>query len=141
MNGTKAELVRSWLIKARRDLLSAHELATAETSLLDTAAYHCQQAAEKVVKGFLVFHDVRFEKSHDIVLLVMQANDIDPEFTNLLDAARLLTPLAVEYRYPGDYLEPEFHEYQEASEAAHKLYSFVLSKLPQTTYPETDKEV
>ncbi|MDD2499625.1 MAG: HEPN domain-containing protein [Geobacter sp.] len=135
MSGTKEELVRSWLIKARRDLLSAHELATAETSLLDTAAYHCQQASEKVIKGFLVFHNIRFEKSHDIVLLVTQASDIDPEFSNFLDTARLLTPLAVEYRYPGDYLEPELHEYQEASEAAHKLYSFVLSRLPEATHP------
>ena len=135
MNGTKEELVRSWLIKARRDLLSAQELAAAETSLLDTAAYHCQQASEKVIKGFLVFHNVRFEKSHDIVLLVTQASDIDPEFSDCLDAARLLTPLAVEYRYPGDYLEPELHEYQEASEAAHKLYSFVVSRLPEATHP------
>ena len=135
MNGTKEELVKSWLIKAKRDLLSAHELATAETSLLDTAAYHCQQAAEKAIKGFLIFHDVRFGKSHDIVLLVTQASDINPAFTNLLDTARLLTPLAVEYRYPGDYLEPELHEYQEASEAAHTLYNFVLSKLPGTTHP------
>lgn len=141
MSGTKEELVKSWLIKAKRDLLASHELATAKARLLDTAAYHCQQAAEKAVKGFLVFCDVRFEKSHDIVLLVTQAADIDPEFSNFLDAARLLTPLAIEYRYPGDYLEPELHEYQEASEAAHKLYSFVLNKLPITTHPESDKEV
>ena len=135
MSGTKEELVRSWLIKARRDLLSAHELATAETSLLDTAAYHCQQASEKVIKGFLVFHNIRFEKSHDIVLLVTQASDIDPEFSNFLDTARLLTPLAVEYRYPGDYLEPELHEYQEASEVTTKLLNFVMSRLPETTHP------
>lgn len=135
MNGTKDELVRNWLIKAKRDLLSAHELASAETHLLDTAAYHCQQAAEKVIKGFLVFHDVRFSKSHDTVLLVTQASDIVPEFSGFLDAARLLTPLAVEYRYPGDYLEPELHEYQEASEASTKLFNFVLSRLPNTTHP------
>jgi HEPN domain-containing protein len=53
MSGTKEELVKSWFIKAYRDLLSAHELASAEMPLLDTAAYHCQQAAEKVIKGFL----------------------------------------------------------------------------------------
>jgi HEPN domain-containing protein len=57
MSGTREELVRSWLIKANRDLLSAHELASARTPLLDTAAYHCQQAAEKAVKDFLLFND------------------------------------------------------------------------------------
>lgn len=137
MNDTKEQLVKNWLIKAYRDLLSARELANGTDPLLDTAAYH----AEKAVKGYLLYHDTRFEKSHDVELLVSQAACIDPDFETCIEAARLLTPLAVEYRYPGDYLEPELHEYQEASEAAHTLYAFVLSKLPQATHPETDKEV
>jgi HEPN domain-containing protein len=135
MSGAKEELVRSWLIKSHRDLLSAHELASAETPLLDTAAYHCQQAAEKAIKGYLLYHDIRFEKSHDIVLLISQAVDIDPSFSSFFEAARLLTPLAVEFRYPGDYVEPELEEFQEAYESAQTLYSFVVAKLPEATCP------
>lgn len=135
MSGTREELVRSWLIKAHRDLLSAHELASADIPLLDTAAYHCQQAAEKAVKGYLLYHDVRFEKSHDIVLLISQAVDIDPTFSGFFEAARLLTPLAVEFRYPGDYVEPELEEFQEAYKSANTLYSFVLARLPEISHP------
>lgn len=135
MSGTKEELVRSWLIKANRDLLSVRELAEGETPLLDTAAYHCQQAAEKAVKGYLLYHDVRFEKSHDIELLVSQALTIDSTFADCIEAARLLTPLAVEYRYPGDYVEPEPEEFQEAYTAAQFLYAFVLGRLPLETHP------
>jgi HEPN domain-containing protein len=135
MNGTKEELTRSWLIKASRDLLSARELADAAIPLLDTAAYHCQQAAEKAVKAFLLFHDIRFEKSHDIELLVSQATDVDPVWASCLEAARLLTPLAVEYRYPGDYVEPEPEEFREAFEAASGLFAFVVGKLPADTHP------
>ena len=135
MSGTKEELVKSWFIKAHRDLLSAHELASAEQPLLDTAAYHCQQAAEKAVKDFLLFHNVRFEKSHDIVLLVWQAIDVDPSFSALIETARLLTPLAVEYRYPGDFVEPEPEEFQEAYSAAQTFFAFVLEKLPIETHP------
>jgi hypothetical protein len=61
MNGIKEELTRGWLIKANRDLLSARQLAEGELPLLDTAAYHCQQAAEKAIKGFLLYHDIRFD--------------------------------------------------------------------------------
>ncbi len=43
MSGAKEELTRNWLVKAKRDLLSAFELAEADFPLLDTAAYHCQQ--------------------------------------------------------------------------------------------------
>jgi len=135
MSGTKEELTRSWLIKASRDLLSARELAEARTPLLDTAAYHCQQAAEKAVKAFLLFHDTRFEKSHDIELLVSQAADVDPAWTDWIEAARLLTPLAVEYRYPGEFVEPEPDEFWEAFEAANNLYAFVLGRLPKETHP------
>lgn len=135
MNGAREELVRSWLIKAHRDLLSAHELASATAPLLDTAAYHCQQAAEKAVKGYLLYHDIRFEKSHDIVLLISQAVDIDPLFSGFFEAARLLTPLAVEFRYPGDYVEPEQEEFQEAYESAQALYSFVVARLPEAAHP------
>jgi HEPN domain-containing protein len=138
MNGTREELVRSWLVKAHRDILSAHELASAETPLLDTAAYHCQQAAEKAVKGYLLFHDVRFEKSHDIVLLVSQATDVDPSFSCLIEIASLLTPLAVEFRYPGDYVEPELEEFQEAYLAAQTFYAFVLDRLPIEAHPSTN---
>lgn len=135
MSDTKEELTRSWLIKANRDLLSASELAGGATPLLDTAAYHCQQAAEKAAKGYLLYHDVRFEKSHDIELLVTQAMDVDPAWVDCLEAARLLTPLAVEYRYPGDFVEPEPEEFRAAFEAAQSLYAFALAKLPVETHP------
>jgi HEPN domain-containing protein len=45
----KHELVRSWLVKAARDLASASRLAAGPEPYLDTAIYHCQQAAEKAV--------------------------------------------------------------------------------------------
>jgi len=50
----RQQVVRSWLIKAQRDLASARTLASAKELLLDTAIYHCQQAGEKAVKAFLV---------------------------------------------------------------------------------------
>jgi len=58
--------VRSWLTKAERDLASARVLMGSTPPLLDTAVYHCQQAAEKAVKGYLVFCDQEFERVHDI---------------------------------------------------------------------------
>lgn len=135
MNGAKYELTRSWLVKAKRDLLSAEELAGADTPLLDTAAYHCQQAAEKAIKGYLLFHDVRFEKTHDIEVLISQACEVDTSFCICVEAARILTPLAVEFRYPGDYVEPDADEYREAFGATVKVFQFVLQKLPAVVQP------
>jgi HEPN domain len=36
---------------------------------LDTAVYHCQQAAEKALKAFLTARDIAFEKTHNLVAL------------------------------------------------------------------------
>ena len=64
MSEAKRQLVQSWLTKAQHDLALAHVLAASDLPLLYTAIYHCQQAAEKAVKGFLVFCDQEFERVH-----------------------------------------------------------------------------
>ena len=66
----KLELVRNWLTIAYHDLAAAKKLSTGSDPYFDVAVYHCQQAAEKAVKGFLVFHDQPFEKTHDIGVLI-----------------------------------------------------------------------
>ena len=53
MDDTKREWVRSWLTKAHSDLRSACALMALAEPATDTAIYHCQQAAEKSLKGYL----------------------------------------------------------------------------------------
>ncbi|HQU37853.1 MAG TPA: HEPN domain-containing protein [Anaerolineales bacterium] len=117
-------------MKARRDLLSAKKLARGKDSYLDTAIYHCQQTAEKVIKGWLVYHDLSFEKTHDLRLLVTLASEVEPKFTSWFDVAEQVSPYATAYRYPGETLEPTENEYQKAYKAASEFYQFVCSLLP-----------
>jgi len=74
-------LVQTWLVKAQHDLASARKLSAGPDPYLDVAIYHCQQAAEKAVKGFLVFHDQPFEKTHDVEVLVELARRYEPAFS------------------------------------------------------------
>ena len=131
----KLELVQSWLIKAQHDLAAARKLSTEPDPYLDVAIYHCQQAAEKAIKGFLVFHDQPFEKTHDIQVLITLALRHEAGFSNWLEAAVRLTPYATEFRYPSDLLEPDLDEFEQALEAASGLYNFTLSLLPPDLYP------
>jgi HEPN domain-containing protein len=55
----------------------------------DTGVYHCQQCAEKAVKGFLLFHDVVFQKTHDVQKLVEEATLIDNEFLTLVSTGAI----------------------------------------------------
>lgn len=135
MAEAKGEIVRQWLTRAERDLGSAERLATGPTPYLDTASYHCQQAGEKAVKGFLAFALHELEKTHDVERLVKLAEAYEPTFQHHRSAARLLTPYATRFRYTGEALEPSLDEFNEAFEAAKGLYCFVLSLLPEEVHP------
>ena len=46
MSDELIKITQQWLKKARNDLKSADKLSSGTEPLLDTAIYHCQQAAE-----------------------------------------------------------------------------------------------
>ena len=135
MDNAKEELVRSWLKKAKHDIEAAQQLATSSQPLLDVAIYHCQQAAEKAVKGFLVHHDQEFEKTHDIVDLLETAIPFDAQLSSWLEAGERLTPYVSLFRYPGAIMEPDSEEFDEALKLANELYHFILTLLPKETHP------
>ncbi|MBN1935395.1 MAG: HEPN domain-containing protein [Anaerolineae bacterium] len=135
MSEAKCQLVQSWLIKAQHDLASAHVLTVSEPPLLDTAVYHCQQAAEKAVKGFLVFCDQEFERIHDVQVLIQAAIPYAEAFAAWQEAGQRLTPFATLFRYPGLVVEPSPAQFVQAIAIAEGLYNLVLSLLPDNMRP------
>jgi HEPN domain-containing protein len=128
---------KAWMIKAWRDLETARRAATGEPPFYDVAVYHCQQAAEKAVKAFLVHHGKPYEKTHDIEVLIDLAGEVDSGFNKLADAADALTPYATRFRYPNATfaVEPQPVEYAEAEQHAQAVYDFVLNLLPKEQQP------
>ncbi len=47
------EIARQWLAKAMNDLLNADNNLKSEVIPFDTVCFHCQQAAEKLLKAYL----------------------------------------------------------------------------------------
>lgn len=124
------EEVQEWLTRAERDLLAAERLLQPPTILGEGAAYHAQQAAEKALKGFLTAHGIQFTLTHDVSRLVLQCQAVTAEFGGLTDAAEILTPYAVRFRYPGGPLEPSLPETQRALQLATEIVQFVHRQLP-----------
>lgn len=93
-----------WLERARLDVHDARALYEASPSSYDNVGFLCQQATEKVIKAFLVAHDVDFPKTHDIrTLLVGYVAAIDGGLAVEARFADRLTPYAVAGRYPGGF--------------------------------------
>lgn len=120
-----------WLAKANSDLISAKKLVTGVSPCLDTAVFHCQQAAEKALKAYLTFVNSPFQKTHDLDLLVRQCKKHDDTFCQLEDAADILTPYAIVFRYPGEDPEPTKQEAQVAVNLAKRIVRFVIDKMPK----------
>lgn len=137
MDETHRELLRSWITKAASDLRTAGILGSTEDAPLDTAIYHCQQAAEKAVKAFLVLKEISPEKTHDIRKLSVAAAVYEPRFSEFINMAAILTPYAWEFRYPDDLADtyPSREEFDQALEYAQAIYDFVLSLLPAEAHP------
>ncbi len=137
MDDARREMVRAWLIKARNDLDAARQLGSHPEGHLDTAIYHCQQAAEKAVKGFLAFNDHRPVRTHDMEPLVVLACGYETGFATWKPAAAMLTPYATAYRYPDEsaVLEPSREEFEAALKLAGDFVAFVSSRLPPEVHP------
>jgi HEPN domain-containing protein len=67
--GTRAmsvNVVQEWLRRVEKDLTMARKGCEGDDAVPDQAAYHVQQAAEKLTKAALVAHEVRPQKGHKI---------------------------------------------------------------------------
>lgn len=129
MTKTRSDLVLAWCEKGRRDFI------TAENSLLDVkeifpdiVCFHAQQAAEKYLKGYLVFLEKEFPKTHALEDLVLLASRDDPMSSSLFTIASELSPYAVEIRYP-DSLSPSVEDARAAVDAAGAIRNYVLEKI------------
>lgn len=130
MRKDKIDLVQGWLEKAQRDLYVALRELSSSKPLTDITCFHAQQAAEKYLKAYLVWVEIDFPKTHVLEQLVLLAGQKDPEFLMLKDEVSLLTPYAVETRYP-EFEEPSLEDAKEAVQVAEKVRDFVLQKLPK----------
>lgn len=111
MNADELEIRRReaarWLAIAEEDLRVSRGCLKLEIPAPGSAAYHCQQAAEKVVKGLLVIAGAAFSRTHDMDELVDLALADYPDQKSALEAVRRLTLWGIAYRYPGPEDVPE----------------------------------
>lgn len=69
---------QAWLRKAEHDRLAIHSILEADKIPWDVVCFHCQQAAEKLMKGLLVYHGIQPTRTHDLVALLHECKSHDP---------------------------------------------------------------
>jgi HEPN domain-containing protein len=125
------DLVKAWFAKASSDMRSAEIiLATGMDDLpADMVCFHCQQAAEKYLKGFLTSRETEYPLTHSLKALVEKAMGLDNTFAIILEKAESLTPYAVTIKYPDDFRMPSREEAESAFAIASEIKNFVLQRV------------
>jgi len=129
----KEEFTREWIRKAESDFKTAEHLLQGGPDFAEGTAFHSQQAAEKYLKAFLVWHQIEFQKTHDIEALLRLAGKVDDKIPEILGDTVILTPYGVDYRYPGEYPEVTIADAKRALRLADCVRAEVRGRLPHHT--------
>lgn len=125
----KIRFTREWLTSAS-DYLAGVSRLLQDPPLTALAAFHCQQSVEKALKGYLMWHDTPFRKTHNLLELVEQCSLHDETFDQLKNVAESLNPYATEARYPDTELDMSVEALADSQRMAPDALRFVNDRLP-----------
>lgn len=128
MQKNNFKLVQEWALKAQSDLRAA-EILYKEDGPTDSVCFHCHQAAEKMLKGFLVFKKGDFPKIHDLIQLLNLGKKIDRNLEAITNETSFLNRYYIETRYPPEIMVYSKEECKKALKSAETLIQFVIDKI------------
>ena len=97
---TGSNTSEDWRLLAEDDLSVAEYLA-ANMRPIPThhIAFHCQQAAEKYLKGALVVLGIEPPYTHDLILLYNLSEKLRPSYVSIFSSCSIVTQFSVQPRY------------------------------------------
>jgi HEPN domain-containing protein len=122
------EFVLEWFSRADSDLFSAQFLLNMRPIPVEIICYHCQQCAEKYLKGYLLSQNEEITKTHDLLILNKKCKVYDDQFTNLDGACLSMADYGTNIRYPYP-IELNDADAKAAISAAQEIKRFVLKKM------------
>lgn len=117
-----------WFEYADNDLEAAIILSAQLKPKYEIVCYHCQQCAEKMLKGFIAYNNGRLQKTHDLAVLCETSTKYDIDFKNILEICSDLTIYASEVRYPN-LMQIENYHMKKAIENTNLIREFILKKI------------
>jgi len=91
---------KEWRLLAERDMAVADHLAVTMRPIpTETIAFHCQQAAEKYLKGALIILGEEPPYTHDLDELCNLAENHRPSFLAISSFCTIITQFSVQPRY------------------------------------------
>ncbi len=120
-----------WLERADEDLRLAEAIA-GDADFLASAAFHCQQAVEKMAKAVLVACQAEYPRIHDVAELGTAVAAVRPELGKSIAGLGGLTDWYITTRYPGLEYRPSRHDVGLALEKLKELRALISALAPKS---------
>ena len=121
----RQEELRQWLEKAGHDLMAAEYLAMHYPTPDSIICFHCQQAAEKYLKGFLFKNNIPPPKIHDLLELLRLCGPVLPKYQTILNQCTFLNRFSRILYCPHEF-EIAGDDLKTALRYANEVKDFVL---------------
>ena len=133
-----AQNPHDWLVKAERDLGLARDAFQMDKDYWDLICYHCQQAAEKFFKAYLIHFNITFPRTHDLELLLnlMDGHEVLP--SDFLEKALAINDYSIQVRYSGFPFEPSSTDAADAISIAEIFRLYVLKRIAPSSVDEEE---
>src|SRR5947207_8685220 len=92
---------REWVKKAEQDYVLARQGSRSKVPVHDGVCFHCQQCAEKYLKGLMEELGLSVPKTHYLDVLLTALAPHHPTLRSLRRGLLFLSDFAVDIRYPG----------------------------------------
>jgi len=134
------EYVAEWFDFADMDLASAEYLCGMRPQPLEIICYHCQQSAEKYLKGYLIYSGMMEPpKIHNLDNLCELCSDYDKHFKEIEKVCNILTVYGTQPRYPNE-MEISLRDMQKALEYARQVRDFEPLAKVRSEYSQREKK-
>jgi HEPN domain-containing protein len=121
---------RLWLQRAK-SALQLGKITKTEEIWYEDLCFQLQQAAEKALKGYLIFLGVDPPRTHSFNIILQELGKYI-QYPVELEEVLNLNDYAVQARYPGEYTPIEEEEYEEAVRIATYVCRWVEESIKKT---------
>ena len=124
-----SEQIKEWIKKAEHDLGSAKIIFLYLPDYSDTIAFHCQQAVEKYIKAIMVYKEIEFQRSHDLIYLLELLSSVSEISKDRYKKAVSLNGYSVQIRYPDKIVKLSRKELEDAIAISQEFRTFAIEQI------------
>ena len=101
MKQQDSKMHKAWFKKGDDDLEVA-KLVFKDGGFMDIVGYHLNQAIEKYLKGFLLFYNQAYPRTHNLVQLLRECSKFDHDIIDYSEDCERMNTYYIEAKYPMD---------------------------------------